>query len=209
MTRLRLALVALVISLGTSGSVAAQDYVDESKAFVQGLADRAIETALADLPMPVAREKIRDVLNDGFAIEGLARFVLGRHWRRASDAEREEYLRLFEDVVVNLSASRFQQYTGQRFEIVTAVEAASGRDDENAAIVRSRFYLSDDSPIRIDWRVANRGDVYKVTDVILEGASLANTYRDEFTSVVRREGIPGLLAKLRQQRDDLANASVE
>ena len=48
------------------------------------------------------------------------------------------------------------------------------------------------------------GDDYKITDIILEGVSLANTYRDEYAAVVRRHGMQGLLEQLREQRDELA-----
>ena len=40
-------------------------------------------------------------------------------------------------------------------------------------------------------------------DVIIEGLSLTQTYREDFTSVVRREGIEALLADLRDRKDIL------
>ncbi len=206
MAFVRLSVLALILSIATT-PLRAQEYVDGSKQFVQVLADRAVATAMADLPDHQVRDEIRDLLYEGFAVKGIARFVLGRYWRAASDEERAEYLQLFEEVVINTSAGRLADYSGQAFEITLAVAATSASASEQAAIVRSRFYVSEDSPVRVDWRVASKGDNYKITDVILEGVSLATTYRDEFSAVVRRHGIQGLLDKLRVQRDELARVN--
>ena len=200
-----LALVMAVV--GTPSH--AQEYVDRSKQFIEVLADRAIATAAADLTDAEVRHQIQELLNDGFAVRGIARYVLGRYWRRASEDDRAEYLELFEDVVISISADRLSKYSGQSFEVTTAVAATSANSREQAAIVRSLFHVSDESQVRVDWRVASLGDTYKITDVVLEGVSLANTYRDEFTSVVRRDGIDGLLAELRKQRDEIAMAGAE
>ena len=199
----RLSILVLILSIAST-SLRAQEYVDASKHFVQSLADRAIATAMADLPEDQVRSEIRDLLNDGFAIKGMARYVLGRYWRRASEEERAEYLQLFREVVIHASANRLFHYSGQSFEITRAMSTASANSKEQAAIVRSRFHVSEGSAVRVDWRVASLGDNYKITDIILEGVSLANTYRDEYAAVVRRHGMQGLLNQLRKQRDELA-----
>ena len=204
----RLGILVLLLSIAST-SLRAQEYVDASKLFVQALANRAIATAMADLPDDQVRSEIRDLLNDGFAVKGMARFVLGRYWRRATDEERAEYLQLFQDVVIHASANRLVNYSGQSFEITRAMAAASASTTEQAAIVRSRFHVSEGTVVRVDWRVASLGDNYKITDVILEGVSLANTYRDEYAAVVRRYGMQGLLDQLREQRDELAMINSE
>ena len=53
--------------------------------------------------------------------------------------------------------------------------------------------------VRVDWRVRGDDGTYKVVDVIIEGASMVITQRDEFASVIRRSGgnLEGLLARLR------------
>ncbi len=69
--------------------------------------------------------------------------------------------------------------------------------------MRSLFWTNPSEPVRLDWRVANKGDVYKITDVLVAGVSMANTYRDDFSSVMRREGFAGLLAELRLRSKDI------
>ena len=196
-------LSVLALVGGPFGTAQAQTYVTGASEFVTALADEAITTLSENkLSTDERRQRFRSLFQEGFAVAGIARFALGRYWRNASDSERDEYVRLFEDVIVNVWADRFADYSGQEFAITDAKSAGSGRGDEQAALVRSVFWSSPDSPVRIDWRVANRGEIYKITDVLVEGVSMASTHRDEFTAVVRREGVRGLLSELRQRRDE-------
>ena len=74
-----------------------------------------------------------------------------------------------------------------------------GSSTEAVVIVQSLIWASPDTPVRVNWRVASAGEIYKITDVIVEGISMANTQRDEFASLVRKNGLNGFLAILREQ----------
>lgn len=194
-------LVALIIAVSPAR---ADQHLSVSADFIRSLADRAISTLAKDGQAPeMRRDQFRSLFREGFAINGIARFVLGRYWRRASESDRIEYLALFEDVIVNTWADRFSEYSGQDFTVQDAVDAPSAHEAERVAIVRSVFFSDPQTPIRIDWRVASRGDIYKITDVMVEGISMANTQRDEFSSVIRSNSgqISALLDILRKKRD--------
>ena len=207
MRKLQNVLVVVLISAGLfAGPTAAktEEYVVGAEKFVQELADEAIGTLTREAMSREERQKLfRDMLSEGFAIPGIARFVMGRYWREASSDERDEYFRLFEDVIVSLWADRFVDYSGQAFRITEAIPASSARADEKAVLVRSLFWTSPGNPVRLDWRVANKGDVYKITDVLVAGVSMARTYRDDFSSVMRRDGVEGLLAELRDRSNGI------
>ena len=194
-------LVALIIAVSPAR---ADQHLAASSDFIKALSDRAITTLTTEgLTPEMRREAFRGLFREGFAINGIARFVLGRYWRRASEADRTEYLALFEDVIVNTWADRFSTYSGQKFNVQDSIDAPSAHQAERVAIVRSVFFSDPKTPIRIDWRVASRGDIYKITDVSVEGISMANTQRDEFSSVIRSNSghLSALLDILRKKRD--------
>ncbi|MFT5180589.1 MAG: phospholipid transport system substrate-binding protein [Alphaproteobacteria bacterium] len=194
-------LAALIIVIAPAR---ADQHLAASSEFIQSLADRAIRTLTAEgQTTEVRREQFRGLFREGFAINGIARFVLGRYWRRATEDDRTEYLALFEDVIVARWADRFSEYSGEKFEVSTALDAPSAHESERVAIVRSVFFTDPQTQVRIDWRVASRGDIYKITDVMVEGISMANTQRDEFSSVIRSNSgeISALLEILRKKRD--------
>jgi phospholipid transport system substrate-binding protein len=193
-----------LLATGMTPSRAADDHVDASARFITDLADTAIKT-LTDpaLDKDQRRQKFRELFNQSFAVQGIALYVLGRYRKRATEAELNEYLQLFEDVIVNTWADRFTEYAGQKFTVSGATGTSSGSDREKAALVGSTFYTAPNSPVDIEWRVATNGSVYKITDVKVAGLSLAKTQQDEFGSVIRANGnnISALIDKLREMRN--------
>ena len=193
----------LVVALAVSVPAAhADSHTDASVNFINGLSNQAI-TTLSDKSISTEqrREEFRKLFSDGFAVNGIARFVAGRHWRSASEDERTEYLQLFENVIVNTWADRFSQYSGQKFEVRGATDATPDKSPENVALVESLFFTDPTTPVRLEWRVASKGDLFKIVDVKLEGISMATTQRDEFNSVVSKNGrtLAALIEELRRR----------
>ena len=163
-------LIALILAVSP---VRADQHLAASSEFVQGLAERAITTLTADgQTAETRRGQFRDLFREGFAIKGIARYVLGRNWSSASDADRTEYLTLFEDVIVTSWANRFSDFSGQKFTVENAVDASNANASEHVAIIRSVFFTDPQTAIRIDWRVASRGDLFKITDVVVSGSEI-------------------------------------
>lgn len=201
LTPLLVVIVALVIAIAPAR---ADQHLSPSSDFIRSLAERAIATLTAEgQTSEMRRDQFRSLFREGFAVHGIGRFVLGRYWRHATEAERTEYLILFEDVIINTWADRFSSYSGQEFTVRTAVDAPSAQEAERTAIVRSLFFSDPQTPVRIDWRVASRGNIYKITDVMVEGISMATTQRDEYSSVIRKNNgqISALLELLRKKRN--------
>ncbi len=184
-----LPVLLLAIAIGSSPQAArAQTHIDGAHKFVEDLAEQAVATLTTEAMTPQQRRaEFRALFQDGFAVDGIARFALGRHWRRASPEERSEYLGLFADSIVTSWANRLGEYSGQKIEIIDARDVPTN-GPEKAAIVRAMIWTNPTAPLRVDWRVATNGEVYKVTDVVIAGVSMANTHRDEFASVIRRNG---------------------
>jgi phospholipid transport system substrate-binding protein len=144
-------------------------------------------------------DQLVELLSGPIDLNLVARLILGRYWRSASDAQREEYLKLFRAFALHTLASRLDVYGGQDFE-VTDAKAVGGQD----ALVSTRI-LSDGPPIKVDWRIRELDDKSLVAiDVIVEGVSLIVTQRSEFGAVIERQGMDGLLTELRRRADSRA-----
>ena len=179
---------------------------DGPSKFISLLAERAMAIlAEKDVSNEKRHKKFRKLFNEAFAAKGIGKFVLGRHWRAATLDERAEYLVLFEDQIVNTWADRFSDYSGNQFEVKSSKPVNPLSPNKNVAFVESTFWMDPQSAIQVDWRVASNNTVYKITDIYVEGVSLANTYRAEFASAIRRAGgtVEGLLQVMRDRRDGM------
>lgn len=197
-TRARIATaigVALIAFSFMRPSVALAETASE---FVTVLADSAIQ-GLADqsLSSDARVRRVYDILAEGFDLPLIGRFVLGAQWRRATAEQRAEYGVLFEQYLVSTYASRLGQYGGESFQIKGEQVVGKNKD----TVVSSEIIQKNGSVTKVDWRVRGSAGAYKVIDIMFEGISLVITQRDEFASVIRREGagIEGLLAELRDR----------
>ncbi len=170
----------------------------EAKAFIESLADRAIAALTApDISRSERETRARGLLTDNFAVPTIAQFVLGRYWRVATDEERSEYLKLFEQLIVDTYIDRFSRYSGETLKVTrTAADAESGD-----VMVYSEISRPAGKPIEVGWRVRSVGSGFKIVDVFVEGVSMGQTQRSEFSSVIRNNGgtVEALLEEMRRR----------
>lgn len=192
-----LAAAAVVLWPATSFRPAGASEDDPAAAFIDGLGARTIQVLRDKAHTSFAEREaaFRALMVEGFDIPMVGRFVLGRHWRTASEAQRREYARVFVDFIVRVYASRFDSYGGERFTVEKVIP-----DESGDKIVRARIETpAGGGPITIDFRVRPREDSHKVIDVSVEGISMLHTHRVEFASVINRKGFDGLLRELRSR----------
>lgn len=164
---------------------------DEAR-FIQSLADQALDVLQDDKVSLEEREKrFQKLLQDGFAMALIGRFVVGRYWNSMSPDQQSEYQSLFATWVLKSYSARLGGYTGQEFKIDRKVKA--GQKD---VFVRTRIQQANSAPLRADWRVRNFKGKYKVIDVVVEGVSMLSTQRAEYTAVLRQHGPEGLIEAL-------------
>ncbi len=168
--------------------------MEDSSAFVKRLGDRTIEVLTNESYSAEDRMiHYRQLLREGFAVNTIARFALGRYWRTASPAVREEYLVLFQEFVLDIYSKRLDSFSGETFTVIEALSI-----DETDTMVSTEIGGGDGPPIRVDYRVRVHDGILQIVDVLVEGISLIITQRSEFASVINREGLEGLMDKLRQ-----------
>lgn len=166
--------------------------------FVQGLGDQAIGILADKALTPEQRNaKFRQMLRDTFDLTTIGRFVLGRNWRSATPEQQKEYMSLFEELVVKTYSDRFALYTGEGFKV-----RAVTPEGEHDFVVNSDITHPDGSPATtVDWRLRQKDGKLGIIDVVVEGVSMSVTQRQEYASVIDRNGgnIDGLLNVMRQR----------
>ncbi len=166
-------------------SVADKDLTAGAETFIDKMANRAIGFLGDDSLSAAAKKKeFRSLLHTNFDMKTLGRFALGRYWNTSSPAQRAEYQRLFETMIVDVYSNRFSEYKGQDLDVRSS--RMEGEKDVNVT-----SYVVDNNSgqeIQVDWRVRYKDGAYRVVDVIVEGVSMAVTQRSDFSSVIQRGG---------------------
>lgn len=200
------ALVFLAVVPATVGGPAlAGSFERDAAAFIENLTDLAIrQLTPGDLSRRERTERFRRLFNRHFAVAAIGKWVLGRHWPKATEAERREYMDLFEDLIVVSYVNRFADYSGEALNITRTLS----RDGRTATVFSELANPESDTPARVNWRVGLVEGRFLVFDVTAEGTSMSNTLRSDFGSIIRQRGgkVAGLLDALRDKTASLRAA---
>ena len=189
----RFGLVILML-MGPLAIPAAKADLSGPESFVQSLGEEAIALLnTTELNDDELQQAFIALLDRGFDINTIARFVIGRYWRGATTDQRNEYMVLFREFVLDTYAQRLDEYAGQSFNILD-----SRILDAKDTVVETELQGVDGPTLKIDYRVRSRDGNYQIIDVMVEGVSLVVTQRSEFASVINHKGMDGLLEVLRE-----------
>jgi len=195
--------IALFVFAMSPMTTSAESLEDGSSAFIRALEQEAVQS-LTDKTKerPVRVKAFRKLFEEKFAVSQIGRWTLGRNWRRASEEERSEFLMLFEDLMVTMYVDRFETYSGEKLKIVKTTPIDENRATVYTEIVRPEGV--DGKPINVLWRVGRNNEIYKVLDVVVEGASMSITLQREFASIIKSTGsVAGLIEELRKKTAEL------
>jgi phospholipid transport system substrate-binding protein len=175
---------------------AGQNQNDASQ-FVQTLGDQAI-AIMSDKSLSSAQrsQKYSGILHDAFDMQAIAHFAVGRAWNAASPDQQQEYLKLFEALVLKNYGDKLSFYSGQGFHV-----KGVRQENEKESIVSSEVIQNNGGqPTHIDWRVRPQNGKLLIIDVVIDGISQSITQRQEYTAIIQRDGgkMDGLIEQMRQ-----------
>jgi phospholipid transport system substrate-binding protein len=197
LARMMLAAVAgLVPAWGTqvlaAPAASPQSFVDD----VATLAFKAMDQSHSDQE----REKrFMSLLEQDFDVPRISRFVLGKYWASASDQERVGFRAVFETYMARAYSRRLGEYAGETVR-VTGLRS----EGETATIVNSEIIHQQGSPpVKLVWRIYKSGDDYRIVDISVEGVSMVLTHKEEFASIIERDGsgVAGLIRTIQMKLD--------
>ena len=141
-------------------------------------------------------ERLYDLVNrivlPYFNFERMSRRVLGKRWKKVTEAQQERFVAAFRTLLVRTYALVLNEYGGQKIEYLDPV--ARKRDDE--IIIPVKVTLSASESVVVAYAMQGSGTDWKVFDVAIDGVSLVTNYRSSFRSEIARHGIDGLTARI-------------
>lgn len=164
--------------------------------FIVQLSRTALMSLTAkNIPRSEREARVREILHDNFDVQAIGKFAMGTSWRQATEQQRQEYLNLFENMIVQTYTTRFEEYSGQQLKVTGAQQA--GPQD---TLVSSQILQKDGPPINIQWRVRNAESKLRVVDVLVDNISMSVTQRSDFAAIAQKGGIEGLLQSMREHQ---------
>lgn len=142
------------------------------------------------------RQRLEQVIGDRFDYPEMSKRSLGAPWNTLSDKDKQEFVVLFKTLLTNSYAEKIETYSGE------GVQYINERTEKDYAEVRTKV-LTGKTEIPLDYRLLNKGNDWWVYDVVVDGVSLVNNYRGQFSKILRSSTYADLVDQLRKKSDKI------
>jgi phospholipid transport system substrate-binding protein len=143
------------------------------------------------------RVAVRKIANEIFDFSEIAKRSMARHWQPLSEAQKNEFVGLFADLLERSYISKIETYGGEK------IQYTAERADGEFATVSTRIITKNGTEVPVDYRMIKRADRWLVYDVSIEGVSLVSNYRTQFNKIIQTTSYNELVSKLRNKQDEL------
>jgi phospholipid transport system substrate-binding protein len=148
--------------------------------------------------------RLAPVVDRVFDVSSMTRLAIGPTWATLSPARQQQLIDAFRHYVAATYADRFDSYSGQQLQV-------TGERPYNAdVIVQTKIVKSDGDTTTIDYLMHQNEGSWQISDVYLDGTiSQLAIQRSEFHSILRREGVDGLVMALNRKVDLLGKGEAK
>ncbi len=138
--------------------------------------------------------KIGEVIEDGFDFRSMSQSVLATNWKKASMDERARFTEFFSQYIEETYRSRIESYTDE--EVIYKDEVIRGGRAVVETVIKTKS-----AEIPVNYKLKKNDGEWYAYDVVVEGVSLVNNYRNTFAVIVKNEGMDGLLSDIQRRID--------
>ena len=178
----------------------AQVNAEKAEDFIKSTTAKGVEDIInANVSDEEKDKRFYDLLNNALDMDFIGQFVLGRNWRTATPTQRADFIKVYRDLNIKTWSKRFNEFKGKNFVFKgTAPSTSKGQ-----VFVDTEVPMDQGAPAKVLWRVKEKGNDYKIVDIVIEGVSLAQASRSEYTSFIKNN--PGGLDALIKDLSDRLN----
>jgi phospholipid transport system substrate-binding protein len=190
-----------LILFAASGLFAAAASAGAPTEQLRGTVDRVLAILQDPSLKPQAKQnerrgQLRQVIFARFDFPEMAQRSLGAEWRRRTPAEQQEFTRLFTDLLRDNYVGTIESYNGEK------VGYNRESQDQNTAEVQTVLTASNSTNYSLNYRLHLVGKDWKVYDVVIEGISLVNNYRAQFSRFLAKSSYEDLVRTLKEKTLD-------
>lgn len=141
------------------------------------------------------RQKILEIVSRVFDFREMAKRSLGIYWRRRTPKERDEFVPLYKALLNDTYMRKVEKYTNEK------IHYTDESIQDGYAVVRTKVATSTGTEIPLDYRLMKKDGKWVVYDVVIEGVSLVNNYRSQFSQIIRSDSYRELVKKLKKKTE--------
>ncbi len=170
--------------------------------FIKDTTAEGVEQIInADVSQAEKDRRFHKLLNNALDLDFIGQFVLGRNWKTANPQQREQFITTYRDLNILNWSKRFNEFKGKNFVFKGTTPSTS----KGQIFVNTVVPMEQGEPAKVLWRVREKNGTYKIVDIVIEGVSIAQASRSEYTAFIKNNA-GGLDALIRDLKEKLKKA---
>ena len=135
---------------------------------------------------------INDLILPAIDLDSMGKLILGKHWKTASDAQREQFITQFQSMLVRTYAKSVADYGDAK----VTVFPPQGEQQGNRHRVKSQLDIGSGTPLQVDYVFRRKDGTWKVFDLVVDGLSLIKNFRTSFSQEISQTSLDALIKRL-------------
>lgn len=188
----------LVVCMGFVSTANAEVDATKAEDFIKTTTAKGVEQIInANVSQQEKDKRFYDLLNGALDMDFIGQFVLGRNWRTATAQQRKDFINVYRDLNIATWSKRFNEFKGKNF----VFKGTSPSSSKGQVFVNTIVPMDQGEPAKVLWRVREKNGNYKIVDIVIEGVSLAQASRSEYTAFIKNNagGIDALIKNLNEK----------
>jgi len=144
---------------------------------------------------PAQRDTLKHIINEMFSFPELGKRALGKTWATLKKPEQDTFVAVFKKAVESSSIKRLENYRADS----TTYAATSGSSDKT--VVTATVYRKGKSS-KVIYKLFQQNGSWLAWDLILDDVSSLRTYKDQFSTIIAKDGFPSVISRLRAKTGD-------
>ncbi len=140
-----------------------------------------------------SKQIIWEEMSYAFNFEEMAKNVMGNHWEKRSNEEKNEFTEIFTSYLKGAYIKKSSHRFGEK--IISLKEKQSNE----SARVKVDLIKRTEGKVAADFFLLRKNGKWQIYDVIIEGVSIANNYRRQIHSFLTESSYEKLIQRLRQE----------
>jgi len=193
---MRLAVVFMFFLLGAAHAFAADEGGATARQVVEKFQDELIAVMKDGKKLGYAGryDRLKEPVSNSHELTKIARIVVGKEWEKLSEEQQQKLVDVFSELSIASYAHNFKDYSGESFVFDSEEETTRG-----GFVVHSHLVIPDDKPVKFDYMLKEKGNSWRIINIIANGVSDLALKRSEYTTILQREGFDALISKISEK----------
>ena len=188
--------IMLSVSSGRAEQLAPADVIKKFNATLMDSMKRANELGYSG-----RYQLLAPVIKDSFALSYMAIISVGKYWKALDEKQKNLLLDTYAEWSISTYAGRFDNYSGQKFEL-----PSTSKSDQDTVTVISRFVESDNEERDFYYRLRKMEGKWRIVDIQISGVSQLALTRSQFVNVISSKGFSALISMLKEKIKNFSEA---